>query len=44
MFLDGCSGLCLVNLSRGWLILGGGGFAIMVSCGGGQWVVVGCGW
>ena len=22
MFLDGCSGLCLVNLSRGWLILG----------------------
>ena len=22
MFLDGCSGLCLVNLSGGWLILG----------------------
>ena len=22
MFLDRCNGLCLVNLSRGWLILG----------------------
>ena len=22
MVLDGCSGLCLVNLGRGWLILG----------------------
>ena len=31
----------LVNLSGGWLILGGCGFAIMVSySGGGQWVAV----
>ena len=38
----------LVNLSGGWLILGGCGFAIMVCySGGGQWavvVVVGSGW